>query len=202
MDYYKLFMIMRVILAFIVLFYLPIPMSCKILLIVFFDNVDGRFPKRLKTYNYDHTLTKNYQLHDKVADLIGYCLIMYYLYKNSIFPRDKLIVLASLLIYRLIGDIIFFVQKNRRILFYFPNIFEMLALYWAIVYDIKGDPQKEVDTLIIIAIVLFKTYHEYFLHFSDDNHANFKPFFANFLKGKIPINKFMKRFTKEYIYRS
>ncbi len=200
MDYYKLFMIMRVILAFVVLFYLPIPMSCKLLLIVFFDNVDGRFPKRLKIHNYDHTLTKQYQIHDKIADLLGYCIIMYYLYKKEIFPMNKLIVLFGLLIYRLIGDIIFFVQKNRKVLFYFPNIFEMLALYWAILYDIQKEPGKGADTLIIIAIVLFKTYHEYFLHFSDDNHANFKPFFGDFLKGNVPVKTFMKKFKKDYIY--
>ena len=201
MDYFKLFMTFRIILAIVVLHYLPIPTTFKLLLIVFFDNIDGRFVKNLKIHNFDHTITKEYQLHDKMADLISYILILHYLYKHKILDNDKLIDLAILLGYRLIGDLIFFIQKNRKVLFYFPNIFEMLALFWVILQDTNNTAIKNsYHMLLIIAITLIKTYHEYFLHNSDDNHKTFNPIFSQFLSGKLSLINLLKNFKKEYIY--
>ena len=167
---------------------------------MFFDNIDGRFVKRLGIHNYDHTLTTEYQQHDKVADLIGYIVVLHYLYKKKAFEDGKLMILTVVLIYRLIGDYIFFKEKNRKVLFYFPNIYEKLILFWAILSDTGLKPEKYTEILIIIFIVMFKTYHEFLLHYSDDNHKGFKPIFGKFLKGKMPIMDFLKVFKKTYIY--
>lgn len=200
MDYFKLFMCLRVVLAIVVLYYLPIPLTAKILLIMFFDNIDGRFVKRLGIHNHDHTLTKEYQIHDKIADLLGYIIVLHYLYKEKVFEEGKLMILSTVLVYRLIGDYIFFKEKNRKVLFYFPNIYEKLVLLWAIFNDTGLNVDKYVEVLIIIFITMFKTYHEFFLHYSDDNHKGFKPIFGKFLKGKMPVMDFIKVFKKTYIY--
>ena len=200
MDYFKLFLALRFVMAYIVMFHLPFPLTVKILLIMFFDNLDGRLPKNLKIHDYDHTLTKEYQIHDKIADLGGYCVVLYYLYKKEILNKEKIIVLSSLLVYRIIGDIIFFKEKNRKILFYFPNVFEKIALLFAILYDTQSTLHNDYIVLIAVFIGMFKTYHEYFLHYSDDNHAGFKPYFSKFLKGKVPIGEFLKTFKKKYMY--
>ena len=200
MDLFKLFMSIRILVAIFILFYLKIPLTYKLLLIIFFDNLDGRIPKMLNIYKYNHTKTKKYQTHDKVADLVGYLLILYYIYKNNILTKQQFNVIILFLGYRIIGDIIYFIQKNRKIFFYFPNIYEKLILFWVILKDFNINLDYAYQSVFIILIVLLKVYQEYTLHYCSDKNPKIKKLSEDVIKGKADFKTLFKFMKKSYVY--
>lgn len=91
----------------------------------------------------------NYQAKDKLTDIILYIFSLKYLYNP---------VLLFLLIFRIIGTIIFFLTNNPGIFLFFPNFFESAYLFYSF-------GQKNI--IILIFLFSLKIYQEYKNHIID-----------------------------------
>jgi hypothetical protein len=102
---------------------------------------------------------------DKLLDTYFYLIggyTMYY-WKNTVAKKIGL----SLLLYRLIGVVLYEISGLRILLFLFPNVFIFYFLYYLIYKKIyKKEPFKlfrgALPVLIILLII--KLLHEYMLH--------------------------------------
>ena len=96
------------------LFYRPV-LAVVISLIT--DEIDGFI------FNFFSTWTRaQYQLWDKIFDLWWYAALMLYSVKN--FSAEKRNWLIGLLVFRLLGQVAYFVWPNEEIFLFFPNYFE------------------------------------------------------------------------------
>ena len=99
------------------------------------------------------------QLIDKALDLWLYCWA--YLLLPSL-PSFAMHFLTATFLLRLVGQFCFFATKNRRVLLYFPNFFEVTFLY---VLFLERLGSNLTDNLIpLIGLYLGKIAHEYILH--------------------------------------
>ncbi len=67
------------------------------------------------------TTLKEYEIIDKVFDLWWYIMSIAYSFFRL---RQWFVFLLVLFLYRLVGDFIFFLKGERKILLFFPNFFE------------------------------------------------------------------------------
>jgi hypothetical protein len=75
-------------------------------------------------------------------------------------------ILLGLFTYRAIGVIAFEMLNIRALLFFFPNVFEYLYLYYlAIRHSSKEVRLNRTFIVVAVAILLMKLVHEYILHF-------------------------------------
>lgn len=110
----------------------------------------------------------NYQYVDKFFDTY-YLLFMAY---KSLSWADRLAakVSLSLVAYRVIGVLLFFVTGREYLLFFFPNLFLDFYLFYAVYVRLTGSNQLITSKLSLItiggAILLPKLLSEYTLHVS------------------------------------
>jgi hypothetical protein len=107
---------------------------------------------------------KQYEVFDKTLDLWWFLILFWF--ALSKFPEYSLL-LSILLVYRLIGEVLFIVFKRRKILFIFPNFFEFTfyLIFFSKIFDklhflIEGN--NFIVSLVIIFII--KLIQEYLLH--------------------------------------
>lgn len=96
----------------------------------------------------------DYQLIDKWLDLY-YLLFEVYivtLWKDQVFKR----VTLGLFIFRLVGIVLFEITQDDKLLFLFPNFFEVMFLYYLI---FKGR-----WPVILVLVFIWKIWQEYYLH--------------------------------------
>lgn len=102
-----------------------------------------------------------YHIWDKYVDLFVFIVMLFSSVSYGVFN-----LLLILLLYRLIGQIIFWKTKNDRYLLAFPNMFEVVWL-WAVVGKQINLTQKlnniQYVNLLIILIVL-KEFQELLVH--------------------------------------
>lgn len=127
----------------------------SIIVSFFLDLIDGDFAYKVVS-------KKLYQIIDKNLDLWWFINIMIYSYIN--YPDYK-IYLLILFIYRVVGQLIYYVSGNRKILLLFPNFFGWVFFliflgknYYPLI--ITG----QTFYLILLVIFFVKIFHEWFLH--------------------------------------
>lgn len=105
-----------------------------------------------------------YEIYDKLLDYYGYLLILIYLLTNLEITN---IVLQFAIFYftiRTIGELIFSLNKNEKILLIFPNIFE--PYFWIWLYNpALIDTLSENIKLLFLFLLPLKLIHEYIVHF-------------------------------------
>lgn len=127
------------------IFVWPLP---AIILSVFLDIIDGDLAAPVVT-------KKRYELVDKNLDLWWFVNIMIYALIKYPNYRIYLLILFS---YRLIGQLIYYVSHNRKVLMLFPNFFEWI--FYLIFFGINYYP-------FTLMVVLAKIFQEWFLHVAD-----------------------------------
>lgn len=158
--------LLRILITIFVLFFTNINLFMKIILIIFSDTLDSDIPKFLfnKWICTKSSKCNNlyYQRLDKIIDSICYIILLYYIISINIFSNDINKFLIFLLIFRLIGVILFLFNNNRKFLFYFPNFFLEISLAYSLInyYDLYN-----IENIIIIIVIIYKVIQEYFMHF-------------------------------------
>lgn len=124
------------------------------------DNVDGDVLLELGMPE------ETYQSFDKAADYVSYVIMLIIGLRWRI---KRLIVL--LFVYRTIGQALFFITRNERAFFAFPNFLEPLVLvYTFLLFRHQGrEPQayaayRRHFVPIWIAIIAYKLWNEWSLH--------------------------------------
>lgn len=113
-------------------------------------------------------IDQTYQLIDKSTDFISYFFMLMLGLRWSI----KKVVLV-LFIYRIIGQILYFITGNELIFFYFQNFLEPLMMIYALILFRQKDEKKAYLTykkhfILVWAIVLiYKVWNEWYLHFAN-----------------------------------
>lgn len=151
---YILIIILRIIFASFI-FVRPL---LSIIVSFFLDLIDADFAHKV-------VAKKLYQIIDKNLDLWWFINIMIYSFIN--YPDYK-IYLLILFIYRVVGQLIYYVSGNRGVLLFFPNFFEwifFLIFFGKNYYPSILEGQKYILFLIIIFIT--KIFQEWFLHVAD-----------------------------------
>jgi len=158
---YASFRLLITIILFI-LFYYYFPKNNKyfllllVLLLAIFDLFDNIF----LLSNYDYTCsccaTYNYQIIDKINDLISYLIVLLLLYANSLhFSSFNYNILKYFIIYRFIGVILFGLTKVSIWLIIFFDFIKEYILY----YHFFGN-----NFQYIYFFILAKLFFEYFFH--------------------------------------
>jgi|LakMenEpi03Aug12_release.lakeMendotaPanAssembly.Ray.scaffolds.fasta_scaffold122704_3 hypothetical protein len=162
-EFIKVFYI-RLIIQLLI-FYSNIKPIIKIILIFLTDHLDLKIYKlkhkdvKLKTVN-------EYQLVDKINDLIGYILSYNIIYKYKLITAEQFKILTYLLIYRIIGYVIVYKTKNRSLFLLFVDLYKEVFLLF---YFIKN---KKLFDLLFIIVLFIKLYVEYSFHYKP--HYNIK----------------------------
>lgn len=107
-------------------------------------------------------LVKNqfYQYYDKIQDLFGYYLSYFIITNNKLLPPRETKILLYTLLYRTIGDFIYLLTGNRKMLFYFFDVFKEFLLVF---YLFKPDTLGFYAGIIISVVV--KLWMEYRIHY-------------------------------------
>tara|TARA_X000000950_G_scaffold285852_1_gene392925 strand:- start:198 stop:707 length:510 start_codon:yes stop_codon:yes gene_type:complete len=156
--------IIRIILTIFVLYYLPIPLFYKIILVMLFEGFDYTIPKKLLKIDWIDSSNINYHIYDKIGDKICYSILLLYIIQNKIFPKSYSNILIYLLIFRIIGTVLFILKKNRDYLFYFPNFFlEITLAFSGLKHFVLNN---SIRNLIIPIIITLKIIQEYFMHYN------------------------------------
>ena len=155
-EFIKVFYI-RLIIQLLI-FYSNINPITKIILIFIVDNIDSEV-YRLKHKDVKLRLVNEYQIVDKINDIIGYILCHDIIYKNNLISPDKFKLLTYLLIYRIIGCFIVYKTKNRALFLLFVDLYKEVFLLF---YFIKN---KKLFDLLFIAVLFIKLYVEYSFHY-------------------------------------
>lgn len=106
-----------------------------------------------------------YQSLDKILDLyyLSFEFLIVFRWKDT-FARD---LGKSLFLYRLVGILLFEITQIRKLLFFFPNLFEMFFLFYTgHKFFLKREPNlfKLWVILFLSGLFLYKIYQELSLH--------------------------------------
>jgi len=99
------------------------------------------------------------QVIDKALDLWFYCIAYAAL---PLLPPSSMNFLTATFILRLVGQLVFFATKDRRVLLFFPNFFEVTFLFVFILKGIDGNFAEYLPLLGVLYVG--KIVHEYVLH--------------------------------------
>ena len=153
----------RVFFTIFVLFFIHIPLFFKVILIIISDFFNNCIPLRKIFPDWVDPNTEIYQISDKITDLVTYYILFIYLFRYRYLERKENLILFLLLFYRSIGEIVFFITKERKTLVFFPNFFlEISLLFIGMKYF---NLSKKYLPFFIILIILWKIAQEYYLHF-------------------------------------
>lgn len=156
-----------------ILYGLKIQNYIKVLLILLTDMIDCGLPKFFGLYSDTHVCERNhYQRVDKITDSLTYVLLFFYVYQQSLLSTSEIKTIFGLLVYRLIGVIMYLAKNNRKFLFYFPNFFLEVLMVLLFTKNIQ------YRTILIIFVVMFKLTQEYFLHYVERTKSSFKTFLS------------------------
>lgn len=122
-----------------------------------------------------------YQMIDKSMDFISYIFMLVLGIRWSIRK-----VVVTLFIYRSIGQILYFVTGRELIFFYFQNFLEPLMMAYVLILFKQKSEQKAYLTykkhfiLVWAAILIYKIWNEWYLHFAN---IDLSLFFFGFTGG-------------------
>jgi hypothetical protein len=164
MDSFQLATIIRLTLSYFTLFYVNIRIEYKIILFYLYDFLDCDIPKYV-SFNSNNAFCKTleYQFTDKITDTITYLMLYYYLLKNSILNSNELKLVKILLIFRIVGVVLFILTSNESLLFLFANYFLEVTFLLILLKNIKIK-SKTKNLLLILLIFPLKLIQEYLMH--------------------------------------
>ena len=130
----------------------------SIIVSFFLDLIDADFAHKVVS-------KRLYQIIDKNLDLWWFINIMIYSY--AYYPDYK-IYLLILFIYRVLGQLFYYISGNRGVLLFFPNFFEYVFLliflgenyYPSIIIG-------QTFNFMLLLIFFIKIFQEWFLHVAD-----------------------------------
>lgn len=121
---------------------------------------------------YKHILKINpikAQIVDKILDLWLYSVAVAFATVN--FQPQQATILILLYLYRLIGQIVFFSTKNKRVFVYFPNIFENMFFFFTFL-DLTSSSYLLKNTTFcwgsLFIVVITKVLHEISLKYRNE----------------------------------
>jgi hypothetical protein len=117
-----------------------------------------------------------YQSIDKTLDFYSYCFAFLFAVGSHRFGEAGspfFNIFLVLFFWRLVGLIIFLLKKNRKILMFFPNIFEMFFWFYVLSLTFPSlgtflEGNRLWATLLLLGVI--KIIWEYLLHVSDFFH--------------------------------
>ncbi|RJQ26347.1 hypothetical protein C4577_03780 [Candidatus Parcubacteria bacterium] len=158
MEVFLLIFLLRLIVP---LFILPFPLlgGLLALLLDYFD---------FTILSYFNSESNQYQLIDKVLDFYYLTLEAYVVLRW----KNKLIrgLALGFYVYRIFGILLFELLQQGFLLVIFPNLFEILFLYYLIFLDVfkkeyfKSVKDKVIFSLPLFILFIYKLYQEYSLH--------------------------------------
>ncbi len=128
----------------------------------FLDIIDGDLLQGLGMSDYF------YQTVDKSADFVSYIFMLLLGLRWHI--RKTILILF---IYRIIGQILFFITRNESIFFYFQNFLEPLMLiYVLLIWKQKSEKAayltyKKHWKIIWTIVIAYKLWNEWYLHLAN-----------------------------------
>ena len=152
--------------SFITRFVLPIylfqylhPINAMLINQIIIDNIDPIYLVNVESPLYNRNI---YQSWDKVMDIWGYICSLYPVLYGSVSPLTQKI-LIGLLVFRIIGVIVWLVQQQESVFVYFPDF------YTAIYYVIFGCQffhitHPSIITFLIVLSIYLKILHEQYNH--------------------------------------
>jgi hypothetical protein len=167
-TYSKLFwdQIFRILISSFILFGMDAPLFFKIFLIIIFDYTDFTVPFNVDI-NESSECFELYQQYDKIGDMTIYTLLWIYYINYVKSPSILKIYISILFIYRMIGFIIYFINKNRIIFVYFPNFFLESLFVISLLQTLGYTYPNNFDIYIIalFLVILLKIYQEISIHY-------------------------------------
>lgn len=144
----------------LIIIILPLPLTIRLLFLYVLDNIDCNI--RIKILYPIPCSSFKYQWNDKLIDILTYIVILCYLFNKFSHPAN--FVLLGMLLYRVIGIVKFWYNRNSLELVRYPDLFREFSLILALIHD-KWLPNK-IWLLVISAIIIaiIKTKVEYLHH--------------------------------------
>ena len=111
---------------------------------------------------------KNYQIIDKTVDFWVYTFEMIYAWINF---QDFRLLLLALLLWRLVGMVLFYMTSNRRLFIVFGNYFE--NIFYLIFFGVTVPALNwlvhngNVYYFAVIAVSIVKFFQEWFVHVAE-----------------------------------
>lgn len=109
-----------------------------------------------------------YQLLDKSTDFISYFFML------ALGLRWKIRkVILTLFVYRMVGQILFFITGNELVFFYFQNFLEPLMMVYALIILKQKSEEKAYATYkkhivrVWLVVIAYKVWNEWYLHFAN-----------------------------------
>ena len=135
------------------------PINAMLINQIIIDNIDPIYLLNVESPLYNRNI---YQSWDKVMDIWGYLCSLYPVLYGSVSPLTQKI-LIGLLVFRIIGVIVWFIQQQESVFVYFPDF------YTAIYYVIFGCQffhitNTSIITFLIILSIYLKLLHEQYNH--------------------------------------
>lgn len=132
----------------------------SVILSFFLDVIDIEFASR-RVITLDQ-----YEKNDKIFDLWWYAFCLFY---SFFYLKHWFNFLLILFLYRLVGDVIFFVKGHRKIFMLFPNFFEnvFFLLFFSNLFEsLSFLISKNNFFISIIAVSLIKIFQEWWIHWA------------------------------------
>lgn len=140
-------MVFRV-LCMIIIHALPIPTNIQVLLIFLTDFVDCEYAKLVSNQTTKICKTFQYQALDKVFDLFTYIFVAFLIKLPSLY--------FYIIVFRLLGVVLFLASTNSQWLILFPDVFKEVWVYNTFIEQVNAKS---------FAIIYFgKTLFEYYWH--------------------------------------
>jgi hypothetical protein len=138
-------------LVMLVIYYLPIENTIKIILLFCADFLDCWTTKLIGQFKYNIPFFDNhwckefsYQMTDKLLDIFSYMLVIHLLPDSSL--------LLGLIIYRLLGIGLFYKTRDSGWLILFPDLFKEVVIYNLLF----GSMTANIFLLIIVGKIVFE----------------------------------------------
>jgi len=151
--------IVRVSLAYVVIFYSGIPFVAKVLLVYVLDSFDCS----LSLYGKQNCFNIEYIVYDKIGDTLTYGFVLKkYLELSTDSERIKRYV-TLLYLWRVIGTLLFLATKDKMMFVYFPNIFFESVVLLTVAQSVNFKDSNTIVYLLSL-VALGKIGFEYFFH--------------------------------------
>lgn len=142
--------------------------------VFFWDMIDSIFYRQAKINKWI------YEIIDKNLDFIWYIVSLVYAYLSG-FPYIGIFV--ALLVFRLIGQILYFTTRNEKYFIYFPNLYENIFILLVFIRTFPGIGIN-VGTirfwLVVLVVELIKIVQEIVVH---SREKDYYPFLPEWMKG-------------------
>ena len=160
----NLLSIIRLLVTIYLLFFTKTSLFTKILFIYIVDIIDyNPIVGKLLYNNSKYTETYTYDKYDKISDTISYIFLFVLIYLNNKIPLNYKYILLFLLIFRIIGVVLFLSNQDSKYLFYFPNLFLEFSFLFTLIFEQKNI--KMNTPFVFFVTVILKILQEYFMHY-------------------------------------